>query len=74
MESAFTAKKEDLRFAINAQACDEYGQIAQQITMGECKKVGLSFIRNNLEYQLLDLLVAPQIGSRNPLPGFAVNI
>ena len=53
VESVFTAKKEDLLFAINPEAQDEYEQIAQIITAGECKEVGLSFYRNNLEYQLI---------------------
>ena len=62
MESVFKAKKEDLLFAINPEAQDEYEQIAQRIAAEECKEVGLSFIRNNLEYQLWYLLDAPQSG------------
>ena len=62
VESVFTTKKADLLFAINPQAQDEYELIAQKITAGECKEVGLSFIRNNLEYQLWYLLDAPQSG------------
>lgn len=74
VESVFTAKKEDLIFAINPEAQDEYEQIAQIITEGECKEVGLSFYRNNLEYQLWYLLDAPQSGiviqHLVSLPGF----
>jgi len=74
VESVFTAKKEDLVFAINPEAQDEYEQIAQMIKAGECKEVGLSFYRNNLEYQLWYLLDAPQSGiviqHLVSLPGF----
>jgi 4-amino-4-deoxy-L-arabinose transferase-like glycosyltransferase len=74
VESVFTAKKEDLVFAINPEAQDEYEQIAQKIKAGECKEVGLSFYRNNLEYQLWYLLDAPQSGiviqHLVSLPGF----
>ena len=62
VESVFTAKKEDLLFAINPEVRDEYEQIAQRITAGECKEVGLSFYQRNLEYQLWFLLDAPQSG------------
>ncbi len=62
VESVFTAKKEDLLFAINPGALDDYVQIAQRIRAGECKEVGLSFYERNLEYQLWYLLDAPQSG------------
>ncbi len=62
VESVFTAEKEDLLFAINLEVHDEYKQIAQRISAGECKKVGLSFNQRNLEYQLWYLLDAPQSG------------
>ena len=62
VESVFTAKKEDLLYAINPEARDEYEQIAHQITAGKCKDIGLSIIRNNLEYQLWYLIDAPQSG------------
>jgi len=62
VESVFTAKKEDLLFAINPHAQDEYEQIAQRITAAECKEVGLSFYGRNIEYQLWYLLDAPQSG------------
>jgi len=62
VESVFTAKKEDLLFAINPEAQDEYEQIAQRITAAGCSEVGLSFYRNNLEYQIWYLLAAPQSG------------
>ena len=62
VESVFTAKKQDLLFAINPGARDAYEQITQRITAEECKKVGLSFYRNNLEYQIWYLLDAPQSG------------
>ena len=62
VESVFTAKKEDLLFAINPQAQDEYEQIAQRITAGDCRDVGLSFYGRNIEYQLWYLLDAPQSG------------
>jgi hypothetical protein len=62
VESVFTAKKEDLLFAINPQAQDEYEQIAQRIIAGDCREVGLSFYGRNIEYQLWFLLDAPQSG------------
>ncbi len=60
VESVFTAKKEDLLFAINPEAQDEYEQIAQRITAGDCRDVGLSFYGRNIEYQIWYLLDAPQ--------------
>ncbi len=62
VDSVFTAKKEDLLFAINPDVLDDYEQIAQRLTAGECKEVGLSFYQRNLEYQLWYLLDAPQSG------------
>ncbi len=62
VESVFTAKKEDLLFAINPEVRDEYEEIAQRITAEDCRDVGLSFYRRNIEYQTWYLLDAPQSG------------
>ena len=61
-ESVFTAEKQDLLFAINPEEQDAYEQIAQRITDAGCKEVGMSFNRNNLEYQRWYLLDSPQSG------------
>jgi 4-amino-4-deoxy-L-arabinose transferase-like glycosyltransferase len=60
--SVFTASKDDLLFAINPGDEQKLVLISEQIQAAECKEVGLSYSRNNLEYQLWYLLDAPQNG------------
>jgi len=62
VESVFTAKKEDLLFAINPDVQDEYQYFANQISMAGCTRVGLGYARSNQEYQIWYLLDAPSSG------------
>jgi hypothetical protein len=60
--SVFTARGNELLFAINPEDEQRLVQVADQITAVHCDKVGLSYSRNNLEYQLWYLLGAPESG------------
>lgn len=62
VDSVFVASKDDLLFAINPG--DEQGlvEISERIKTAGCEAVGLSYLRNNLEYQIWYLLGAPQSG------------
>jgi hypothetical protein len=58
--SVFTARKDELLFAINPGDEQRLVQVADQIKAANCDEVGLSYSRNNLEYQLWYLLGAPE--------------
>jgi 4-amino-4-deoxy-L-arabinose transferase-like glycosyltransferase len=75
VESVFVAPKDELLFAINPGSEEGLDSISEQIQSAGCTEVGLSYSRNNLEYQIWYLLGAPQSGVtiRNlvSLPAFA---
>jgi len=62
VESVFVAPKDELLFAINPEAEEGLVSVAEKIKSSGCNQVGLSYSRNNLEYQLWYLLDAPQSG------------
>jgi hypothetical protein len=62
VDSVFTASKDDLLFAINPGDEQSLVEISEEIQESDCKSVGLSYARTNLEYQIWYLLQAPQSG------------
>jgi hypothetical protein len=62
IRSVFTEDADKILFAQSPQIRDEYEYVATRILEADCRRVGLSTSRDDLEYTLWRLLGAPESG------------